>query len=162
MSMETKSALEITHYRARSFPVSQGKYLDTRIGEWVVTPFGLIHDTSCLGFVISIDKERLVYITDSMYNPYKLPPGTTHLMVSANYDLDILNENIDSGYVAGAAKSRLLHSHSSLETVKDMLKANDLSSLREIILIHGSDRNLDKEQAKREIQEICGVPVYIH
>ena len=49
----------------------------------------------------------------------------------------------------------------ALENVKDILKANDLSKVNEIYLIHLSDGNSNAEQFKREIQELTGKPVYI-
>ena len=42
-----------------------------------------------------------------------------------------------------------------------MLKANDLSNLEEIHLIHLSSNNANAEQIKTSIQEVTGVPVYI-
>ncbi|EDO0821657.1 MBL fold metallo-hydrolase, partial [Listeria monocytogenes] len=56
---------------------------------------------------------------------------------------------------------RVLQSHFSLENVKDFLKANDLSQLREIHLLHISEKNGDKERFKKEIQAMTGVPVYV-
>lgn len=58
-------------------------------------------------------------------------------------------------------KNRLLTSHFSLENVKEFLKANDLSQVREIWLLHLSDGNSDQVRFKREIMELCGKPVYV-
>jgi phosphoribosyl 1,2-cyclic phosphodiesterase len=49
----------------------------------------------------------------------------------------------------------------SLKTVKDMLRANDLSQVKEIHLLHLSDRNSSAKLFKKEIQELTGKPVYI-
>lgn len=130
------------------------------IGSWRVKPFEAVHDTPCLGFVLSSGNERLLYLSDSMYSPVRFP-GLTHIMIGCNYDLDILNSNIKNGHVDREAKSRIMHSHPSLSTVKEMLKANDLSKLQEVHLLHLSDRNSDEERFKTEIAEIVGVPVYI-
>lgn len=43
----------------------------------------------------------------------------------------------------------------------DELKANDLSKVREIWLLHLSDGNSDAERFKREVMELTGKPVYI-
>ena len=82
-------------------------------------------------------------------------------MVECNYSMDILNENIKAGRVPAAQKKRILQSHFNLENVKDFLLANDLSQVKEIWLLHLSDRNSDAELFKREIMELTGKPVYI-
>lgn len=128
-----------------------------------IMPFDVQHDASePLGFMIdSINtKERLVFITDSYYVKYKFPK-MDYLMIECNYAADILEENVQSGHVHRAQKKRVLQSHFSLENVKDFLKANDLSKLKEIHLLHISDSNGDPERFKHEIQELTGIPVYI-
>ena len=44
---------------------------------------------------------------------------------------------------------------------QDFLRANDLSRVKEIHLLHLSDENSNAERFKREIQEISGKPVYV-
>lgn len=161
MDIETANTMAIADHH-RVFIVGDIQPTDLfMVMQWQIWCFPAVHDVPCLGFLLSSGNERLLYLTDSAYSPYTFP-GLTHIMVGCNYSLDLLNANIEAGIVPREEKARLMHSHASLETVKDMLRANDLSNLREIHLIHGSDRNLDKEQAKREVQEIVGVPVYIH
>ncbi len=82
-------------------------------------------------------------------------------MIGCNYDLALLNANIEAGTFEREGKARLMHSHASLETVKQMLRANDLSLVQAIWLLHLSDSNADAERFKREIQELCGKPTYI-
>ncbi|MFC1924276.1 MBL fold metallo-hydrolase [Chloroflexota bacterium] len=130
------------------------------INKWFINYFLAVHDVPCFGFIISSGNERLLYMSDSAYSPYRFP-GLTRIMIGCNYSLDILNDNIEKGIVPREQKSRLLHSHASLETVKELLLANDLSKLKEIWLIHLSDRNADEERFKREVAEIVGVPVYV-
>ena len=60
-----------------------------------------------------------------------------------------------------AGRDRLIESHFSLENVKEFLKANDLSRVRGIWLMHMSLVNCDFKRAKREIQELTGIPTYI-
>ncbi|MCP7855473.1 hypothetical protein JKR18_02825, partial [Listeria monocytogenes] len=63
-------------------------------------------------------------------------------------------------FIHPVQKKRVLQSHFSLENVKDFLKANDLSHLREIHLLHISEKNGDPERFKNEIQAMTGIPVY--
>lgn len=159
MSAETAEALGVSaHHRVYPIQEWEGHYT---IGTWWLSPFDAVHDTPCLGFYLISGDERLLYLTDSAYCRYKFP-GLTQIMVSANYDLDLLNANIESGKIDRAAKARLMHSHASLSTIKELLRANDLSKLKEVHLLHLSSRNADAERFKKEIGEIVGVPVYVH
>lgn len=132
------------------------------IGTWTIMPFDVEHDAEQpLGFLLANQAgEKLVFITDSYYCRYTFN-GLTHIAVECNYSLRILDENIAAGRVHPAMRPRLLRSHFSLENVKDFFRANDLSAVQEIWLIHLSDRNSDAERFKREIQAVTGKPVYI-
>ena len=82
-------------------------------------------------------------------------------MLEANYCDKILQENIDKGIVPVTMRERLLHSHMELQTAKDIIRANDISNVKEIILVHLSDNNSDEEFFKTEIAKASGKPVYI-
>jgi phosphoribosyl 1,2-cyclic phosphodiesterase len=72
--------------------------------------------------------------------------------------MDILRNND----LPAAHKKRVMRSHFSLDNVKEFLRANDLSKVKEIHLLHLSDGNSDEARFKREIQELTGKPVFIH
>ncbi|CWU06182.1 MBL fold metallo-hydrolase [Listeria monocytogenes] len=130
------------------------------IGEWIVLPFRTEHDAKePLGFMIQHKNERLLFITDSYYVRYKFK-NINYLMIECNYSADILEENVINKVIHPVQKKRVLQSHFSLENVKDFLKANDLSHLREIHLLHISEKNGDPERFKNEIQAMTGIPVY--
>ncbi|TDX52161.1 MBL fold metallo-hydrolase [Orenia marismortui] len=137
-------------------------YKPFKIKTWTVKPFEAQHDVEeHLGYLLANQAgEKLLFATDTFYLKYKFQ-GLTHIMIECNYALDILNENIRSGRVPAVQKKRLLKSHFSLENVKGFLRANDLSKVEEIHLLHLSDRNSDEERFKREIQELTGKVVYI-
>lgn len=155
----TIKALGVKHHRLR--PV---KAKDTfRVGTWTIRAFETQHDAQePLGFLLHsrASNERLLYATDTYYIRYKFP-GLTHIMVECNYAMDILEDNVRRGLVPEVLKKRLLTSHFSLDNVKEFLKANDLSQVREIWLLHLSDGNSDAERFKREVQALTGRPVYI-
>ncbi|MBF2533502.1 MBL fold metallo-hydrolase [Listeria seeligeri] len=131
------------------------------VGDWTVLPFRTEHDAKePLGFMIQRKNERLLFITDSYYVRYKFN-NINYLMIECNYSSDILEENVINKVIHPVQKKRVLQSHFSLENVKDFLKANDLSQLREIHLLHISEKNGDKERFKKEIQAMTGVPVYV-
>lgn len=132
------------------------------LGGWAVLPFDTQHDSrEPLGFLLANqDEDKLLYATDTYYLKYKFR-GLTHILIECNYALDILQKNVAAGLVPAAVKDRVLRSHFSLENVKGFLRANDLSDVREIWLLHLSDGNSDAERFKREVRAISGKPVYI-
>lgn len=132
------------------------------IGTWTILPFETEHDAAePLGFLLAnAAGDKLLYATDTYYVRYRFR-GLSHIMVECNYSVDILRANVEAGIVPAELKNRLLRSHFSLENVKEFLKANDLSKVQEIWLIHLSDGNSDAERFKREIQELTGKPTYI-
>ncbi|MGG3884310.1 MBL fold metallo-hydrolase [Brevibacillus panacihumi] len=157
-SRGTFDALGISSHRARQIKAKQ----QFQIGSWTILPFDVQHDVSePLGFLLANQAgEKLVFITDSYYCRYKFS-GLTHIMVECNYSMQILDENIAAGRVPAIMKRRLMRSHFSLENVKDFLRANDLSNVQEIWLLHLSDNNSDEAMFKREIQELTGKPVHV-
>lgn len=132
------------------------------IGTWSILPFSSVHDApETLGFLLANRQgEKLLFLTDSAYCKYRFN-GLTHLLVECNHSRDILNENVSSGKVPVAMKKRLMHSHMSLEVLKEFLKANDLSKVQSITLIHLSDGNSDEALFKREIQALTGKMVTV-
>lgn len=132
------------------------------INKWLILPFETQHDAKePLGFVIQAQGgERLLFITDSYYIKFKLP-AVDYMLLECNYDDETLKESIESGDTAPFLASRVRKSHFSLNNVKTFLKANDLTRLKGITLIHISNKNGDPLRYKKEIQELTGVPVKI-
>ncbi len=56
--------------------------------------------------------------------------------------------------------SNYIH-HFSLENCKDMLKANDLRQVNNIVLIHLSDSNSDEKQFHKEVLELTNKNVHV-
>src|SRR5690625_74135 len=158
MSAGTAEATGIEHHRIKKVQAKQ----KLSIGTWDILPFDVQHDVSePYGFLLQNKSgEKLLFATDTYYIRYKFK-GLTHLLIECNYSMEILNENIASGRVHKDMKGRLIKSHFSLENVKEFLKANDLSKVQVIHLLHLSDTNSNEEQFKREIQELTGKAVYI-
>ena len=159
LSPGTVEALKINHHRISSITARKPEI----IGSWVVKPFEVQHDAKDpIGFLLWSKEtgDKLVYITDSYYSKYVFQKPN-YIMIECNYSEKILNENIESGRVPTVQKKRLLQSHFSLENVKDFLKANDLSKVQEIWLLHLSDRNSNAEFFKKEVQELTGKMVFI-
>lgn len=157
-SRGTIEGLGLTGHRLRVIRARE----QCRLGTWTILPFETEHDAAePLGFLLaSRAGEKLLYATDTYYVRYRFR-GLTHIMVECNYALDILRANVAAGLVPAELKNRLLRSHFSLENVKEFLRANDLSRVQEIWLLHLSDGNSDAARFKRDVQELTGKPVYV-
>ncbi|MBO0959533.1 MBL fold metallo-hydrolase [Neobacillus sp. MM2021_6] len=157
-SLGTFGALSIANHRA--VPVKAREQF--QIGTWTILPFEVEHDVSePIGFLLANQKgEKLLFATDTYFIRYKFK-GITHLMVECNYSIDVLNQNVAEGLIDKGRKKRLMRSHFSLENVKDFMRANDLSKVQEIWLLHLSDTNSDADLFKNEIQELTGKMVFV-
>lgn len=158
LSNGTKDALGIEHHRIKA--VENKKQF--QIGTWTILPFDVQHDVSePFGFLlVNTAGDKLLFATDTYYIKYRFS-GLTHLMVECNYSQKILDENILSGRTPKVLRKRLMRSHFSLENMKEFLKANDLSELQEIWLLHLSDSNSNEEQFRQEVAELTGKMIYI-
>jgi phosphoribosyl 1,2-cyclic phosphodiesterase len=113
-------------------------------------PFGyFIHDPK--------SNESLVFIMDSCfirYNFKSVPFKLTHILIECNFDREAISPDCNDKHL-----ERVFESHMSLQDLKLFLNANDLSNVEEINLCHLSNDNLDWHKAKKEIQELTGLPV---
>lgn len=131
-----------------------------RMGNFVIDTFPVEHDVPCVGFLIKHpDIGKMLFLTDTMMCRYTFR-GLTQIMIEANYADDILQKRIDSGDVNPAMRPRLMRSHMELETTKGILRANDLSAVENIILIHLSDGSSDEQRFLSEIRSLTGKVVY--
>lgn len=131
-----------------------------KIGNFKVVGFDLAHDVPCLGYHISHPESgNILFLTDTYYCPYTFQ-NLNHILIETNYAEDIVERAVLSGSLHPAVRPRLMYTHIELETAKKILKANDLSKVINIILIHLSDGNSNQERFVREIRELTGKAVY--
>lgn len=131
-----------------------------QIGGFRVFTLDVAHDVPCLGFVIEHeDMGTLLFVTDTMMLEYRIL-NLNHIMIECNYSDEILESNISNGLVPASMRDRLLHSHMELETTKECLRANNLSNVSEVILIHLSGNNSHEAEFCKEIAEASGKPTY--
>jgi len=154
---ETIKAKKLKHHRL--IPVSSKLLFE--IGNFKIKPFDLKHDVPCLGFLVS-NKESgtIVFITDTHYVPYKFP-NLNNILIECNYSDKILDHNIFSGKLNSKVRNRVVKSHISLDVCKGFLKANDLTNVNNIILLHLSDGNSNAKEFKEDIEGLTGKSTYI-
>lgn len=150
-SMGTLSALRMTHDGTRCMSLHAMK--PRRIGEWSITPFGLIHDAQePLGFIIEHPEcGRILFVTDTRFVPFSFrTQKLDHIMVEANYSDDILDDNILGDRLTLDRATRVRHTHMSLRSACELVKANETARLKTVILLHLSEGNSDAERFARE------------
>jgi hypothetical protein len=81
-------------------------------------------------------------------------------MVEANYSDEILEAAIVSGGTHPSMRPRLLGTHMEIKTCKNLLLANDLTGVVNILLLHLSSGHSDEKQFVREITQATGKQCY--
>lgn len=144
----------------RTVPVNHSQRIN--IGRFMVIPFNVEHDCAePLGFLIyHPDCGTVLFATDTYYlhNTFS---GLNHVIIEANYSQEIVQKAIANGYLPDFRAKRLFKSHMSLETCIQTLKANDLSKVQTITLIHLSDRNSNADFFQKKVTAATGKPVTI-
>ena len=155
-SLGTLKALKIEHNH-RSFSMVAGK--STVIGGFEVIPFEVNHDAAePFGFLIRHKECGItLFLTDTKYSKYRFG-GLNNVIVEANYCEGIIAEKLlDKRFL----KDRVIDSHLSIQTCIELLKANDLSQVNNIVLIHLSDSNSDEARFKKNVAEVTGKTVHV-
>lgn len=134
-----------------------------RIGDWLILPFNTVHDDpkvpakEPLGFFIkSPSGERIVFATDTNRIDANFK-GVTHWLVECNHDVDlVLNSNYPK-----FLQRRIISTHMSIDSLKEYFRRVDLSTTKQIYLLHLSESNSDPTRFKREIEELTNKAVTI-
>ena len=155
-AFETQNALEVITGE-RTTAISPNK--SCQIGSFTVVPFNVPHDTEieCYGYLIKHEEMgQLLFLTDLEYCKYNFSKlNIEHIMVEANYDMQFVNRD-EPNY------EHRLRGHMSLDTALEFISTNDNPALRNVVLIHLSDKSGDPELFKQKIEETIkyGADVY--
>lgn len=133
-----------------------------QIGSFKVKAFPVEHDAiQPFGFIINhIECGNVLFLTDTKSSKYKFQ-GLNNIIVESNYSEEILSEREWSGSINPIVAKRIRKSHMSIETCKELLKANDLSEVNNIVLIHLSNGNSDAKNFQNEVKELTNKTVHV-
>lgn len=123
--------------------------------KFTAKPLLLEHDVECFGYVVKAGGDLLFYATDTGEINYTIP-GLTHLMIEANYSFNNLLESS----LGECAAARISENHLGLAGALHFAERHK-ETLKEVHLLHLSDRHSDEKEFKRLAQEALGIPVYI-
>lgn len=159
MSVGTSESIKLSPYSRPSFLKSQET---VKIGNFSVMSFNVQHDAKePLGFLIYHAKiGQLLFLTDSYYCEYKFK-NLNHIIVEANFCEEIVRKRYERNDIHPVVYFRLFKSHMSIQSTKELLKANDLEKVKNIVLIHLSDSNSDAVSFKKQVIELTGLPTTI-
>ena len=132
------------------------------IGEFKILPFPVEHDArQPFGYLIEHPESgRILFATDTYYLPAVFP-GLSNIMIECNYDRGILDHNIEEGLIPTKLRDRIVQSHMEFDECVKALRANDLSMVNNILLIHLSSSNSDPDYFKEKIHEVTGKNVMV-
>lgn len=156
-AFETQSALE-TITGERTIALSPNK--SYQISSFTVVPFNVPHDTEieCYGYLIKHEEMgKLLFLTDLEYCKYDFSSmKVEQIMVEANYSMDLVDRD-EPNY------EYRLRGHMSLDTALKFISTNDNPALRNVVLIHLSDKSGDSALFKQKTEETVkyGANVYI-
>lgn len=131
-ALETEAAMLVEHME------------QFNVGSLDIVPFATFHDSAePLGFLIKsrVDGDVLAFATDTVNLRYKFP-GLNILAIEANYDREILDR---CEKMPEKVRHRITNSHMEIDTLCDYLRSLDLSTCREIHLLHLSDATSREE-----------------
>jgi phosphoribosyl 1,2-cyclic phosphodiesterase len=133
-----------------------------RLGGFRIIAFDVEHDTKQpVGFLIDhADTGLILFLTDTVYSPYRFP-GLSQVIVEANYCEHILEEKRQAGATIDMLRDRVIESHMSFQNTKQLLKANDLTQVKNIVLIHLSNSHSHARRFKHEAEQLTGKQVHI-
>lgn len=131
-------------------------------GGFKVMPFDTQHDgQEPTGYLVKHQEIGcLLFATDTYFLKYKFQ-GLTNIMLECNYIASILEKNVQDGIVHPMVQQRTHRSHMSLDTCISTLKANDLSKVSKVVLLHLSNQNSDAEIMTKEVVQAIGKQVFV-
>ena len=92
-------------------------------------------------------------------------PDTIYRMATGINELPMIVEKAIRAYrevqAQPASIIKTMETEAQKRLADEMLKANDLSKVEEIHLLHLSSANSDAEGFKRQVQSLTGIPTYI-
>lgn len=137
-------------------PFENGNAEKTKLGNFTIQFFPLEHDVVNFGMFIKHESMgSLLFLTDTCYCKYSFQKlNVNHIMIEANYSKDFINpEDVN--------RNRVLQTHMELQTSIDFITTNDNPMLKNIVLIHLSTVNSDRNLFQQKTKEVTNAEVFV-
>lgn len=152
MSEQNRKELNIEHHNIKIIR-ELSKF---RIEDFRIMAFELKHDVKCFGFQIyHPESGKIIFITDTNFCEYTFE-NVNQFIVESNFCHDILELKFKENTKMQFLQDRILRNHFSLKDCKNLLLANDLKNVVNIVLIHLSDSNSHEKRFVKEVFELTG------
>lgn len=151
------------HHTPEDVPYTKtGAYKQFQLGGFTILPFKTMHSTKePTGFLIHHPETgNFIFATDTGYISNRFS-GLSNIMIEANYDPDILRERYFAGEVTQRRFEHVRSGHMSIETTIDTLRANDITAVMNIVLLHLSEEHADPETFRERVQSATGTRVWV-
>lgn len=137
-------------------------YLGFTLGGFTVLPFPTQHDANePIGFYVwHAETGGILFATDTFYLKNRFA-GLSNILIECNYDQEQLEANLIAGKIEAERYRRVRHSHLSFNTCLQMLQANDLTAVNNIVLIHISKDNGNARTFRDGIAKATGKTVTV-
>ena len=127
-----------------------------QIGEFLVTSFGVPHDsTDCVGYCIECEGTTFVIVTDCGHITDEIKTYISHanyLVIEANYDVEMLTKGPYPEHLKVRTASGMGHM-SNLDCAKAIVE-NATPILHHVWLCHLSEENNHPELARKTIESV--------
>lgn len=124
--------------------------LTEKLGSFVIKAFQVPHNgTRNCGFLIYVDGQKFLYMTDYEYCPYNFAKQKiNHMLIECNYIKDMVDTDIPNF-------EHKIRGHAELDTVKKFVEVNNSDALQNVILCHLGNGSSDKDRIIAEIKKIA-------
>ena len=124
-------------------------YQGKQFGKFKVQCFDLPHNgTSNRGFLIEVDGQKILYMTDFEYCPFKFDKQKiNHMLIECNYQQELVDRDLPQ-------YTHKIRGHCSLSTCREFIKVNATDSLQTVILCHLGQGTTEPMECVAEIQKI--------
>lgn len=127
-----------------------------QIADFRINAFKLPHnDTLNYGFMVEVEGQRLLYMTDFEYCPYIFTKfKVDHMLIECNYQTKLA----DRGNPNFEHKVR---GHCELEVCKRFIEVNKTDHLKNVILCHLGRGSTDVKEIVKEVDNVAKTGVHV-
>lgn len=121
-----------------------------RFGEFSVYGFDMPHNgVQNRGFLISVDNQTILYMTDMEYCPYSFKSyKVNHMLIECNYRKDYINADLPN-------YEHKVRGHCELNTTLGIINANATYALQTVILCHMGQGIGDIDKVLDEVRKVA-------
>lgn len=126
------------------------------MGSFDVSCFDLPHNgTWNNGFLIKVDGQKVLYMTDFEYCKYRFKKqAVNHIIIECNYQQRFVDRDLPN-------YEHKIRGHCSFDTCLDFIRENKTSQLRTVTIIHMGGDTCNPQECVDEIKKVVGASVNV-